>query len=271
MPQAVQILCHTIGRDNTEVPLEVAAVANSGLEHVFESRTVLWMNPVHKRCVGGRRCVWIQSENAKMLGRPGNLAGGNVPGPASGSADSLAFCQKSLAAAELLLRAPAFRIFTVQRHPGQMLFGHVHERTDVLDHLPGLVDGGMSDATMIAKAEVGQRKSPLDIEILLFPDRGIENLDEVGAIFRKNPLKGLLEGARVFNRIQAKNSVLLRRPIDILTARDVPGPASRVRQPLSFLKIGLDAAQFRLDPRAVSSGPDRYHPVGQVVGEFGEM
>src|SRR5580700_8339205 len=158
MPQAVQILCHTIGRDNTEVPLEVAAVANSLLQHVFESRTVLWMNPVDKRRIRGRRRIRIQSENAKMLGRPRNLAGGHVPRPASGSADSLAFCQKSLAAAELLLRAPAFRIFTVQRHPGQMLFGHVHERTDVLDDLAVLVDDGMSDATMIAKAEVGQRK-----------------------------------------------------------------------------------------------------------------
>ena len=171
----------------------------------------------------------------------------------------------------VLLRAPTFRIFTFQRHPGQILFGHVDERTDVLDHLAVLVDDGMSDAMMVAKAPVRQRKSPFDIEILLFPDRGFENLDELGAIFRKNLLKGLLEGARVLNRIQAKNSVVLRRPIDVLAARDIPGPASCVRQPLSFLKIGFDAAQFRLDPRAVRSGPDRYHPIGQVVGEFGEM
>src|ERR1700692_4109654 len=104
-----------------------------------------------------------------MLGRPRNLAGGHVPGPASGSADSLAFRQKSLATAELLLRAPAFRIFTVQRHPGQVLFGHVDERTDVLDDLAVLVGDGMSDAMMVAKAPVRQRKSPFDIKILLFP------------------------------------------------------------------------------------------------------
>src|SRR5580700_8177765 len=175
MPQAVQILCHTIGRDNTEVPLEVAAVANSGLEHVFESRTVLWMNPVHKRGVGGRRCVWIQSENAKMLGRPGNLAGGHVPGPASGSADSLAFRQKSLAAAQLLLRAPAFRVFAFQGDPAQMLFGHVDGRAHELDDLAVFVDDGMSDAMEIAQGPVRPTNSPIDLEVLFFPDRGVEN------------------------------------------------------------------------------------------------
>src|ERR1700722_4571196 len=133
------------------------------------------MNPVDKRRIRGRRRIRIQSENAKMLGRPRNLAGGHVPRPASGSADSLAFRQKSLAAAERLPPAPTFRIFTFQRHPGQILFGHVDERTDVLDHLAVLVDNGMSDAMMVTEAPVRQRKSPFDIEILLFPDRGFEN------------------------------------------------------------------------------------------------
>ena len=74
-------------------------------------------------------------------------------------------------------------------------------------------------------------------------------------------LKGLFEGVRVLNRIQAKNSVLLRRPVDVLTARDAPGPAPRVGEPLSFLKIRFDAAQFRFDPRAVGSGPERDYPI----------
>ena len=91
-------------------------------------------------------------------------------------------------------------------------------------------------------------------------------LDEFGAIFRKNPLKGLVEGVRVLNWIQAKNSIVLPRPVDVLTARDVPGPASCVGEPLSFLKIRFDAAQFRFDPRAVGPGPDCHHPIGQVVG-----
>ena len=75
-----------------------------------------------------------------------------------------------------------------------MLFGHVDERAHELDDLAVLVDDGMSDAMKIAQGPVRQRNSPVDLEILLFPDRGVENLDEIGAIFRKNPLKGLLEG-----------------------------------------------------------------------------
>ena len=151
------------------------------------------------------------------------------------------------------------------------MFGHVDERTHVLDDLAVLVDDGMSDAMMIAHAPVRQRKSPFDIEVLLFPDGGVKNLDEFGAIFRKNLLKGLFEGVRVLKRIQAKNSVLLRRPVDVLTARNAPGPASCVGEPLSFLKIRFDAAQFRFDPCPVGSGPDRHHPIRKVIGEFGEM
>ena len=77
---------------------------------------------------------------------------------------------------------------------------------------------------MIAHAPVRQRKSPFDIEVLLFPDGSVKNLDEFGAVFRKNLLKGLFEGVRVLNRIQAEYSVLLRRPVDVLTARDVSRP-----------------------------------------------
>src|SRR4029077_20108433 len=105
-----------------------------------------------------------------------------------------------------------------------MLGCHVDERAHELDDLAVCVDDGMSDVMMVAKAPVRQRESPFDIKILLFPDRGFENLHELGAILRKNLLKGLLEGVRVLNRIQAKNSVLLRRPIDVLAARDIPGP-----------------------------------------------
>ena len=183
----------------------------------------------------------------------------------------MAFGQKSLAAAQLLLRAPAFRVFAFQRHPGEMLFGHVDERAHELDDLAVLVEDGVADAMDIAQAPVRQENPPVDVEILLFPDRSVDNLDEIGAILRKNALKGLLEGLQVLNRIQAKNPVVLRRPIDVLAARDVPGPASCVRQPLSFLEIGFDAAQFRLHPRAFGSGPDRHHPIGQVIGEVAEM
>ena len=42
-------------------------------------------------------------------------------------------------------------------------------------------------------------------------------------------------------------------------------------EPLSFLKIRFDAAQFRFDPRAVGSGPKRHYPIRKIIGEFGEM
>lgn len=64
------MLNRAIWRDNTEVPLEIAALANGLLQHVFESRTIVWMNPVHKRGIGACRGNRIQTENAKMLGRP---------------------------------------------------------------------------------------------------------------------------------------------------------------------------------------------------------
>src|SRR5260370_40329249 len=104
------------------------------------------MKPVHKRRIGRHRRIRIQSENAKMLGRPGHLTGSHIPGPASGSADSLAFGQKRLAAAQLLLRTPTVRGFTFERHPGELLFGHVEERAHEVEDLAALVDDGRSGA-----------------------------------------------------------------------------------------------------------------------------
>jgi hypothetical protein len=90
-----------------------------------------------------------------------------------------------------------------------MLVSHVDERAHELDDLAVFVDDGMSDAVEITQGPIGHRNPPGDREILLFPDRRVENLDEIGAIFRKNPPKGLLEGVGVLNRIQAENSIVL--------------------------------------------------------------
>src|SRR5580704_2236591 len=117
-PQAMHIFCRAIGRYDAKVALEVAAISNRLMQLFFGSWPVLRMNPVREHLVGGRRRIWIQSENAKILSRLPQLPRGHVPGPASGSADSLAFGEKSLAAAQLVLRAPAFRVFAFQRGPG---------------------------------------------------------------------------------------------------------------------------------------------------------
>src|SRR5271155_4793355 len=121
-----------------------------------------------------------------------------------------------------------------------MLFGHIDDCADELDGLAVPVDDGMPDVMNISQAAVGQENSPVDIEILLFLDRGVENLEKICAIFRKDSLKGFVEGLRVLDRIKTEYPVELRRPIDVLTTGDVPGPASRVRQPLSFLEIRFD-------------------------------
>src|ERR1017187_844569 len=98
---------HAIRRDNAKVAFEVAAVANRLLQHFLKGRAIVSMNSVHKRSMGRRHRVRIQSKRAKELGRPRHLSGGQVPGPASGSADSLAFGQKRLTTAQLVLCTPA--------------------------------------------------------------------------------------------------------------------------------------------------------------------
>src|ERR1700730_9723369 len=106
MPQAVHVFCGSIGGYDAEIVLEVAAGANRFLQHFFEGRAILRMNPVHKHRVGRRGRFRVQSEDPKMLGRPRHLAGGHAPGPAASSADSLAFGEKSLTPAQLLLTSP---------------------------------------------------------------------------------------------------------------------------------------------------------------------
>src|SRR5579863_8689619 len=84
-PQAMHIFYRALRRYDAKVALEVAAVASGLLQHGFDARAIVGMDPIHKRRIRRRRRVRIQSENAKKLRRPRGLPGRHVRGPASGS------------------------------------------------------------------------------------------------------------------------------------------------------------------------------------------
>ena len=108
--------------------LEPASLAHGLVERLLERGPVFRVYPVQECRVGRPRRRRIETEDAEVFCRPGDLAGADVPAPAAGAADLLRLGERGLASPQVFLGTlalgqiehegdPPFATFLERRQP----------------------------------------------------------------------------------------------------------------------------------------------------------
>src|SRR4030095_148306 len=109
MPDTLEVLCRSVVKNDSIVHFQITSFANRPVNRLLHEGPILGVNPFQEHGIRRLGALGIEAKDAKMLSRPEELPGGNIPTPTTCVAYSLAFRQVGFTAAQLLFRAPALR------------------------------------------------------------------------------------------------------------------------------------------------------------------
>src|ERR1700754_398940 len=109
MPETLEVLCRSVRKNDSVVHLQITSFANGPINCLLDESSTPRVNPFQKhgiRRFGGLR---IEAKDAKVLLRPEELPGVNIPTPTTCVAYSLPFRQIGFTTAQFRFRAPPLR------------------------------------------------------------------------------------------------------------------------------------------------------------------
>src|SRR5258705_825087 len=109
MAKTLEVLCRSVIRIDTIVDFKFSACANRLIYCLLDESSIVGVNPFQEHGIRGFGGLGIEAKDAKVLLRPEELPGGDIPPPTTCVAYSLTFRQVSFTAAQLLFRALSLR------------------------------------------------------------------------------------------------------------------------------------------------------------------
>src|ERR1700674_2147380 len=126
----------------------------------------------------------------------------------------------------------------------------------------------MAHALDVPHSSIGQEDAKFDFEIAFFGESIVEALLKFPLILRMDAAKCFAVSGWVMVRIEAEDSVVLIRPVDIFLTGDVPGPASGVAEALPFSQVGFAAAEGFIRFLSFLAGANGGNSEGEIVGQL---
>ena len=98
-PHTAHLSDRPVAKDDAIVDRIAAFLTHGFFKLLLDARSILWVNRVQNALMEGLTSPGSKPVKAILFFRPDHFAGGKIPAPASGAADSLPFGEESLAAA----------------------------------------------------------------------------------------------------------------------------------------------------------------------------